>query len=180
MTQKHCEINKKGIIMEYYDLAEDEVVLFKGKVVIQNKKNETELILTNKNFVFITTIKRLFSKDEISVDVFSVSEVKLFEGTYQVLKKGNLVEIYFLHDEIGFTFVKGSECREFMNAVLKLLTHKNKFERGAEKVLGAKDCVDKSLHIDSVGMVKTGLKTIVASKTSGVLKGIGFGKKKNG
>jgi len=48
--------------MENYDLEEDEVVLYKGNVALKNKKGETNLILTNVNFVFITKEKNCFRK----------------------------------------------------------------------------------------------------------------------
>ncbi|MBQ4541367.1 MAG: hypothetical protein IJA23_00795 [Clostridia bacterium] len=165
--------------MEFYDLDEDEVVLYKGCVALKDQKGITELILTNKNFVFITKIKKLFAKDEVVVDEFPTNEVKIYNGEYQVLKKGNIVEIYFLHDEIEFAFEIGNECRKFMNSVLKLLTSKNKFERVVDKTKEAIHCVDNSLGVDSVGIVKSvATNKTVVGKIGGAIKHIGFGKKK--
>ena len=104
-----------------------------------------------------------------------MNEVKEYKGMFQVLRKGNVIEIYFLHNEVEFAFEKGSESRDFMNATLKLLTGKNKFERGAEKFFGAKDCVDNSLHIDSAGIAKKALNLITPKKGFN----ISFGKKKD-
>ena len=164
--------------MEYYDLDEDEVVLYKGNVALKNQKGITELVLTNKNFVFITKIKKLFAKDEVVVDEFPINEVKIYNGEYQVLKKGNVVEIYFFHNEIEFAFEAGNECRKFMNAALKLLTTKNKFERAVDKTKSAIQCVDTSLGVDSVGMVKKAATGVVTHKTVigkafGAIKSIG-------
>ncbi|MBQ3494359.1 MAG: hypothetical protein IJA69_02985 [Clostridia bacterium] len=53
--------------MENYNLRTDEVVLYKGNVILKNKKGTTELILTNINLVFINKYKKLFSKEEITV-----------------------------------------------------------------------------------------------------------------
>lgn len=165
--------------MEYYDLAEDEVVLYKGSVLLKDKKGTTELVLTNINFVLITKIKKLLAKDEVVVDVYPTNEIKIYEGTPQVLKKGNLVELYFFHEETEFTFESGNECRKFMNAALKLLTHKNKFERAVDKTKGAIHCVDESLGVDSVGIVKSvATNKTVVGKIGGAIKHIGFGKKK--
>ena len=55
--------------MEHYDLEEDEVVLYKGKVSLQNQKGITELILTNINFVLITKQKKLFSNPKTTQSI---------------------------------------------------------------------------------------------------------------
>ena len=34
--------------MEYYNLSEDEAVLFKGNVILNNQVGATQLVLTNK------------------------------------------------------------------------------------------------------------------------------------
>jgi len=93
--------------MKHYNLDEDEVLLYKGKVSFKNKSVETELVLTNKKFVFISVIQNEFMLDVVSVDKFSVCDVKQYQGNYQVKRDGNIVEIYFLHDEVEFVFEKG-------------------------------------------------------------------------
>lgn len=174
--------------MEYYDLAEDEVVLYKGYVWLKNQKDITELILTNINFVLITKIRKLFGKDEIVVDVYPAEEIKFYKGEPQVIRNGKIVALYFLHDETEFMFEARNECGRFMNAALKLLTDKNKFERAVDKTKGAIKCVDDSLGVDSVGIVKSGARFAFmnrkaigsgAAKTVGAIKSLGFGKKKD-
>ena len=130
--------------MEHYDLEEDEVVLYKGKVSLQNQKGITELILTNINFVLITKQKKLFSKEQVSVETYAVNEIKCYNGNPQVIKKGNLIELYFLNDETEFTFDSRNEARKFVNATLTLLTNKSAFERGAEKVKGTISTIDNT------------------------------------
>ena len=167
--------------MKNYELDEDEVVLYKGKVDLKERKGNTELILTNKNIVLATEIKKIFSKEEVFVDIYSVGEVKDYEGKPQVLKKGNLIEIYLLHEEVEFSFDSGSECRKFMDAVLKLITHKNKFERGVDKVNSAIASVDKSLGVNSKeiagNIVTSGGVGKTAKVIGGVAKAIGSIKK---
>ena len=151
--------------MKHYNLDEDEVPLYKGKVSFKGKSVETELVLTNKKIVFVSTIQNEFMLDVVSVDEFSVGDVKQYQGNYQVLRKGNMVEIYFLHNEVEFTFEKSGECQKFMNEVLKLLTGKNKFERSAEKFFKGKDCLDNSLHIDSTAIAKKTVNFFTTKKT---------------
>ena len=78
--------------MKYYNLDEDEVPLYKGKVILKNANGETNLILTNKKFVFINITKNEQGIEVISNVEYPVHEVKEYKGKYQVLKKGNVVE----------------------------------------------------------------------------------------
>lgn len=155
--------------MENYELEQDEVVLYKGKVSLPQLKGETELILTNYNFVLITKQKKLFSKEKLFVETYPVVEIKFYKGVPQVLKKGHLVELYFLNDETEFTFESGSECRKFVNVSMNLLTNKNLFERSVDKIKSSISIVDNSLGINSKSIAETAIKNGVIGKTTNVL-----------
>ena len=126
--------------MEYYDLEEDEVVLYKGKVSLQNQKGITELILTNINFVLITKQKKLFSKEQVSVETYAVNEIKCYNGNPQVIKKGNLIELYFLNDE---TYNIKVENEEFSTSS-KVCTKLGYLEIAKSKANSGKDVDNKS------------------------------------
>jgi len=159
--------------MENYDLAQDEVVLYKGNVSLPKQKGITQLILTNINFVLITIKKKLCSKPQVNVDIYSVNEIKYYNDTPQVIKKGNLIELYFLTDEVEFTFASGNEARKFVNATLTLLTNKSSFVRRAEKVKNTISMIDNSLGIDSVGLAKNIIKNGTVVKTASTIgKGV--------
>jgi len=172
--------------MEHYDLEESEVVLYKGNVSLKKKKGITELVLTNINFVLITRRKRLFSKEQVNVETYPIDEIKYYKGVPQVIKKGHLIELYFLNDETEFTFESRNEARKFVSAALNLLTNKTTFERTLEKsidkVKGTISLVDDKLGIDSVGMTKGAIKSGIIGKTTNVIgngiKAIGHLKKK--
>lgn len=155
--------------MKNYDLEQDEVVLYKGKISIPKQKGINELILTNYNFVLITTQKKLFTKEQVEVNTYPINEIKFYKGIPQVLKKGHLIELYFLNDEVEFTFESGNECRRFVNAALNLLTNKTLFERGAEKVKNTISIIDNSLGIDSKNIAGNALKNGVVGKTTTVI-----------
>lgn len=44
----------------------------------------TELILTNKNIVLITRIKKIFAQEQLSVEVFPLVDVKVYDGMPQI------------------------------------------------------------------------------------------------
>lgn len=159
--------------MEHYDLEESEVVLYKGNVSLKKKKGITELVLTNINFVLITRRKRLFSKEQVDVETFPIDEIKYYKGNPQVIKKGHLIELYFLNDETEFTFESRNEARKFVSATLNLLTNKTTFERTLEKsidkVKGTISLVDDKLGVDSVGITKGAIKNGFIGRTTNVI-----------
>ncbi|MBR1985113.1 MAG: hypothetical protein IKA31_05160, partial [Clostridia bacterium] len=70
--------------MKDYKLREDEVVLYKGKVKLEDFDGDTKFILTNINFVFITQ-----GNQENSTIIYPIHEVKIYEGVPQIKHKGN-------------------------------------------------------------------------------------------
>ena len=159
--------------MQNYDLEENEVVLYKGQVSQKKQKGLTELLLTNINFVLINKQKKLFSKEIVNVETYPIIELKYYNGVPQVIKKGNLIELYFLNEEIEFNFDSRNEARKFVNTTLNLLTNKTTFERTAEKVKETISVVDNTLGIDSVQLTENALKDGLLGKTTKVInKGV--------
>jgi len=155
--------------MKNYDLEESEVVLYKGQVSLPQTKGITEIVLTNINFVLITKRKKLFAKDLVNVETYAVNEIKYYNGNPQVIKKGNLIELYFLNEEIEFTFNSRNEARKFVNATLTLLTNKSTLERSAEKVKNTISVIDNTLGIDSMGITGNVLGNGLVGKTAGAI-----------
>ena len=159
--------------MENYDLEENEVVLYKGLVLLPQTKGITELILTNINFVLITKHKKLLAKDQVNVETYAVNEIKYYNGNPQVIKKGNLIELYFLNEEVEFTFDSRNEARKFVNATLTLLTNKSTLERRTEKVKNTISVIDNALGINSMGITGNILSNSLVGKTAGAIgKGV--------
>ena len=151
--------------MEYYKLAEDEVVLYKGNVELSEKETKTQLILTNLKIVFITK-----NEETNAAEIFGVDEVKIYEGMPQVKTHINKAEIYFKSTEKEFKFESWNELHKFTSAINKLLTGKTAVQRGAAKVKDAIALVDDTLNINSVQVVGDILKNNVVNKAT---KGIG-------
>ena len=86
--------------MDYYNLSENEAVLFKGNVILNDKVGATQLVLTNRNLVFIT--KNLDANNELIayLDIYSIDEVKIFKNKPQIEFKNMSVEIYLKTTEL--------------------------------------------------------------------------------
>lgn len=134
--------------MENYKLREDEVLLYKGDIEMSDKKDNTQLLLTNINIVFITKTKKIFQEESVDVISFPIEDIKMYEGVPQVKTKSNNVEIYLKSGEKEFAFDSKNELHKFVSAINKLLTGKSGTERNAEKVKKAIDLVNDTLGID--------------------------------
>lgn len=150
--------------MEYYSLQSNEVVLYKGNASIDERKPNTEgfltnithreVMLTNINIVLILKSKKMFSKEEVDIQIFPVGDIKIFNDIPQLKQSDYKVEIYFTDLEIILDFLSKSEARKFVGAVYEFVTGKSTSERGASKVKGTINVVNDALGIDAVGTLK--------------------------
>ena len=152
--------------MERYQLQSDEAVLYEGEVIKVDKyKKEsfmdsfstpptTELILTNKNIVLTTRIKKMFAKEQINVEVLSLTDIKIYDDMPQVKQNKINVEIYLTFGEIYLDFHSKLEATKFYQVAIQTLTGKSLATRGAEKVKGGIGLVDDTLGINTVDTIK--------------------------
>lgn len=152
--------------MEQYKLQPTEVVLFESpKVNVKDKKGKTWLILTNLNFIFETTEKKLFHKNYVTAECFTVDTVKIYNNAPQIKQKGCEVQIYFTNAERYVTFDSKNEAHKFTAKALELLTGKNAFFRGIDKAKKTVEAVDEALGIDTIGIASTVVQTAVNVKS---------------
>ena len=151
--------------MDNYELIKDEVVLWHGEVALlpsgkvvkesSFKKVQTELILTNFNFVFITKTKRVFQKVETEREIYATGDVKYYRDSPYILKKGNIVEVYFDSAEKFVEFSDKKQARIFGDTALRLVSGHSKFVRGVKKAQKEIKETEDALDVDITGMAKT-------------------------
>lgn len=156
--------------MNNYSLRPDESVLYQETISIEKRKGNTELLLTNLNLVFITTIKKAFTKSQVDVETYPVEEIKTYNGAPQIKQKDSHVQIFLVCGEISAVFPSMFEARKFVSTAMHLLTGKSAAERGADKVKNAVGLVDNTLGINTIGTVKSALETGI---TGTLIGGIG-------
>lgn len=156
--------------MEHYLLQPNEVLLFEGIAYRKNTKNiKCKVLLTNLFLVYIITSKKLFAKQEVHVDSFPISDIKIYNDIPQIKQTGSIIEIYFLHNEEKLDFIEKREARKFINTAYELVTGKTFAKRGADKFKGAVKLVDDTLGISAVNTVKGVLENgIVGSVVGGI------------
>ena len=170
--------------MERYRLQSDETVLYEGNVhkiekyekksimASFNTTSIVELLLTNKNIVLTTRMKKMFSKEQLNIEIYPLSDIKIYEEMPQIKLNKLDAEIYLTSGELYLTFISKAEITKFYQSVMKVLTGKSFATRGAEKVKGGIGLVDDTLGINTIGTIKDVLE-------NGVAKTLFFGKKKN-
>ena len=156
--------------MKHYNLQANESVLYQGEVSIEKRNGNVELILTNLNLVCIISTKKLFSKEQVEVEVYPVGDIKIYNDTPQIKQKGSRVEIFLSSNEIPVVFSSLFEAGKFVKSAFHLLTGKTTAGRGADKVKGAVGLVDNALGIKTADVVKN---TIENGLAGTILGGIG-------
>ena len=147
--------------MENFVLQPNESVLYKGEGRFANKNGsllstqKLEIILTNLNLVFIEKTKKVFSKEQVVVEVHPIGEIKIYNGIPQIKQKNTAAEIYFINEEKLVIFYSKHELHKFVNVVNRLLTGKSMAVRGADKVKNVVNLVDDTLGVNTMGAVKT-------------------------
>ena len=145
--------------MENYILQENETILFRGTAVLMpNGKapkdpEESDVLLTNLNIVFISKIKKLF-KTVSEVAAYSVNDVKIYDEAVQIIRRKNIVDIYLKQGEIFADFKKEKYAKEFCDKALKLITGYSKFVRSVKKTQKVINETNEALDIDVVEIAK--------------------------
>lgn len=158
--------------MKNYTLQPNESILYSGNVHLGNGYATVELALTNLNIVLITTTKKLFAKEQVQVDIYPVSEIKIYNDVPQIKQKEYRVEVFFTSGEIVISFLSAREAHKFVNAAYQLITGKTMAERGSDKVKAMVGLVDNALGINTVETVKSTLENGLVGTIFG-----GIGKK---
>lgn len=173
--------------MKYYSLQPNEVVIFEEEATLIDTKTDKllfssingELILTNINIVTITKSKKLFSKEQVTVKVFPIEEIKLYNENPQIKQTDMNVEVYLINEKINLSFNSKSKAYKFTSKIIELITGKSISVRGAAKVKGALSLVDDTLGIKTVETVKDVIENgVIRSVFGGVGKKTSNQKKK--
>lgn len=143
--------------MTNYTLKPNESVLYNGNVRLEKRNGQVDFTLTNLNLVFVTSVKKLFSKEQIDIETYPVSEIKFYNNVPQIKQKDSRVEIYLTNNELVVLFTSMIEARKFVSSALHLLTGKTFSERSADRVKGAVNLIDETLGINTVNTIKNTL-----------------------
>ena len=160
--------------MEHYTLQEEEVVICKGTAKTTEKPfSQVEVLLTNWVFVFITKTKKLFGKEQVSVETYPIESVKQFKEQYQIKQTDCVVDCYFLDCVKSVEFNSKKEAHKFVAKAIEFLTGKHAFFRGIDKTKKFVGELEETLGVDAAEVA-----SFVASKGTNAIVQKVLGKKK--
>ena len=165
--------------MEYYTLQSDESMIYRNDVQIfyDGKKQACTLLLTDKFFVCIIKQKKFLRKDEITVESYAVNTLKTYKDSPNIIRKNDIVELYFIGGERSVIFPDKGEAKKFVAKTMELVTQKSKLIRGIEKTKKVVSEVGDSLGIDkemaagvaqnvAQGVAQAGIKALFKKKSN--------------
>lgn len=168
--------------MENYNLKENETVLYRGSAIIMpdgksDDKNAkiSDIWLTNLNIVIFTKVKKMF-KTVTEVESFSVSDVKIYDESAQVIRRKSIVDVYLKTGELFLDFEKEKEAKLFSDKALRLISGESKFVRSVKKVRKEIKETDEALDTNIEGVIAAGVE-LATDITIGVASVEGAGKK---
>ena len=145
--------------MKNYQLNQNEIVLFRNNVTLQNENNsnnrvQAELLLTNENFVLITKLKKLFQKEIVNTVVVPFENMKIYNELPYMVRKGTLVEMYTLDAEYFLDFEKQKQAKEFFEKGMRVASGCSKFVRKVKNVSKEIKDTNDALGVDIVNTTK--------------------------
>ncbi len=148
--------------MRNYQLNQNEIVLFRSTVMLQNESNlrnkmQAELLLTNENFVFITKSKKLFQKEIVNTVVVPFESMKVYNELPYMVRKETLVEIYTIDAEYFLEFEKQKQAKEFFSKSMRVASGCSKFVRKVKNVSKEIKDTNDALGVDIVKTTKKAL-----------------------
>lgn len=133
-------------IMNNYELAEDEVILYNGSIFRDDLKSRCDLTLTNHRMIFeATKIEKISlfktKSEKVLVEEIGLESVKIYNGKVQVQQKN--IGAYIQTNSKNFTieFENAFETLKFITKVKDAITGTTLSNRSSEKV---KETFDKN------------------------------------
>ena len=168
--------------MKHYVLQKDETVLLRksvqrlreGKKVGQYAATDAEVLLTNLHIV-VSENRRAMLSATVETEVYDVHDVKVYDGTVQVIREKRRVSVYLNAAELFLEFEREQAAKEFCDRAHKLISGYSKLVRAVKKTQKTIPETTEALDIDIVGAVKTtvavaGEITVAVASASGTSK----------
>ena len=160
--------------MKNYKLQPNEVVLYQAQVTLQTEKGDvpTDLILTDLNFIFVTPRKKfLWMERKPRATAFAKETVKIYMDAPQIKQTGTSVKICFATEDRTITFAEKKDARNFVINAWEVVTGKNLFQYGLDKLKDALELINDKLNLDLIKLVKDVLANRLVGKAANVLQG---------
>jgi len=139
--------------MSNYEIDNDEVILYEGKVGYNKNYIDVEFKLTSKKMIFEKQ-KGLIKKTSELIDIVSLDRIKVYNDSVQIKQKMNELQIQTLDKNFSIYANGMLEATKIITKIINAITETTVSKRGSQKISGAIDLVDETLGLNTRGIVK--------------------------
>lgn len=151
--------------MEENILKESEKMLYTTQVALRDSvqsrgasQYNTELRLTNERIILITRTKKLLTKGVVTTEAHEIGDLKTYDGEPQIMKKEEIVNLYFSNSELHIEFSAEREAKIFTDTLRRLCSGQSKLVRNILKIKKEIKNTGDALDIDISAVAKTAAK----------------------
>ena len=150
--------------MNNYEINNDEVILYEGKVGYNKNYIDIDFKLTSKKMIFEKQ-KGLIKKTKELIDIIPLDKIKIYNDSVQVKQKINELQVQTL-DKNFYIYANGIlEAKKILTKIIDTITGTTISKRGSQKINETIDLVDETLGLntrDTVkGVLENGIKGVL-------------------
>lgn len=139
--------------MNNYEIDNDEVILYEGKVGYNKNSIDVEFKLTTKKMIFEKQ-KGLIKKTKELIDIIPLDKIKIYNDSVQIKQKINELQVQTLDKNFSIYANGILEAKKIITKIIDTITGTTISERGSKKISGAIDLVDETLGLNTRDTVK--------------------------
>lgn len=139
--------------MNNYEIENDEVILYEGKVGYNKNYIDVEFKLTSKKMIFEKE-KGLIKKTKELIDIVSLDKIKVYNDSVQIKQKMNELQVQTLEKNFSIYASGMLEAKKIITKIIDAITGTTVSKRGSQKISGVIELADETLGLDTRSMVK--------------------------
>jgi hypothetical protein len=147
--------------MDNYEIDNDEVILYEGKVGYNKNYIDIDFKLTSKKMIFEKQ-KGFLKKTKELINIVPLDKIKVYNDSVQIKQKMNELQVQTLDENFSIYASGILEAKKIITKIIDTITGTTISKRGSQKLNGAFDLVDETLGLntrDTVkGVIQNGIK----------------------
>lgn len=139
--------------MNNYEIDNDEVILYEGKVGYNKNYIDVEFKLTSKKMIFEKQ-KGLIKKTKELIDIVPLDKIKVYNDVVQIKQKMNELQVQTIDKNFSIYANGILEAKKIITKIIDTVTGTTVSKRGTQKVNETIDLVDETLGLNTRDTVK--------------------------
>lgn len=139
--------------MNNYEIDNDEVILYEGKVGYNKNHIDVEFKLTSKKMIFEKQ-KGLIKKSKELIDIVPLDKIKIYNDSIQIKQKMNELQVQTLDKNFSIYANGMLEAKKINTKIIDTLTGTTISKRGSQKISESIDLVDETLGLNTRDTIK--------------------------